>query len=169
MSRWPHNSKARAIAGAGMTWSRRPPARAGGRSKITQHSQVVPADGAGARSKAAPSVAHAGHGPTDIYSSETAGGMMAGEVRAPAISPDNAPLRRRHINSLVLEILRVDLPARWVPPLDVPQGDDGEPTRAIEHLCWDGCMFPNDVMEQPQTWNALLAAMMSVRSQHGWS
>ena len=60
--------------------------------------------------------------------------------------------------------------------LDIPhyagfwlRGDDGEPTRAIEHLCWDGCMFPNDVMEQPQTWNDILAAMMSVRSQHGWS
>ena len=23
------------------------------------------------------------------------------------------------------------------------RGDDGEPTRAFQHICWDGCMFPN--------------------------
>ena len=35
--------------------------------------------------------------------------------------------------------------------------DDGEPTRAIRHICWDGCMFPNAVMMEPQTWNGILA------------
>src|SRR3954464_4911358 len=25
------------------------------------------------------------------------------------------------------------------------------------HVCWDGCMFPNDVMMKPETWNGILA------------
>lgn len=49
------------------------------------------------------------------------------------------------------------------------RGDDGQPTRRIQHLCWDGCMFPNPVMEQAQTWNDILAAMIAVRDAHGWS
>jgi hypothetical protein len=40
--------------------------------------------------------------------------------------------------------------------------------RDIQHLCWDGCMFPNDVMEKPETWNEILAAMLDVRAAHGW-
>ena len=27
---------------------------------------------------------------------------------------------------------------------------DGQPTRAVQHICWDGCMFPNSVMLDPQ-------------------
>lgn len=80
---------------------------------------------AGRRSKVALSVAHAGHGPHDSYYFENASEMIAGRVRAPAISLDNPPLLRRHINSLILEILRVDLPERWVPQLDFDGGDDG--------------------------------------------
>lgn len=49
------------------------------------------------------------------------------------------------------------------------RGDDGQPTRAVQHLCWDGCMFPNSVMEDPQTWNDILGAMIAVRDAHGWS
>lgn len=49
------------------------------------------------------------------------------------------------------------------------RGDDGQPTRAVQHLCWDGCMFPNKVMEDPQTWNDILGAMIAVRDAHGWS
>jgi len=44
----------------------------------------------------------------------------------------------------------------------------GEPTKKIRHLCWDGCMFPNDVMMKPDTWNAILRAMIAVREAHGW-
>jgi hypothetical protein len=44
----------------------------------------------------------------------------------------------------------------------------GKPTRAIRHICWDGCMFPNSVMRQPQTWNDVLRAMVDVRDAHGW-
>ena len=34
--------------------------------------------------------------------------------------------------------------------------------RGIKHICWDGCMFPNDVLEQAQTWDHVLQAMISV-------
>ena len=85
---------------------------------------------AGRRSKVALSVAHAGHGPHDSYYFANPGDMIAGQVRAPAISLDNAPLLKRHINSLILEILRIDLPERWVPPLDVDDWNGGEPAIA---------------------------------------
>jgi sugar phosphate isomerase/epimerase len=49
------------------------------------------------------------------------------------------------------------------------RGEDGQPTGAVQHLCWDGCMFPNSVMEDPQTWNDILGAMIAVRDAHGWS
>lgn len=44
----------------------------------------------------------------------------------------------------------------------------GELTKAFKHICWDGCMFSNDIMTQPKTWNDILAAMIKVREQHGW-
>jgi len=47
--------------------------------------------------------------------------------------------------------------------------DDGRVTRQIPHLCWDGCMFPNEVMMRPETWNRILAAMVAVRDAHGWN
>jgi len=46
--------------------------------------------------------------------------------------------------------------------------DKGELTRKMRHICWDGCMFPNDVMEQQATWNKILGAMLKVREAHGW-
>jgi len=46
--------------------------------------------------------------------------------------------------------------------------EDGELTKTCRHICWDGCMFPNDTMLNPETWNKVLAAMLSVREQHGW-
>ena len=45
--------------------------------------------------------------------------------------------------------------------------DAGSPTRAFEHICWDGCMFPNATMMDPQTWRDVLAAMIAVRNAHG--
>ena len=48
------------------------------------------------------------------------------------------------------------------------RGEDGKPTRAIRHLCWDGCMFTNEVMMKPETWNKILASMINVRAAHGW-
>lgn len=45
---------------------------------------------------------------------------------------------------------------------------DGTVTRAIRHICWDGCMFSNEQMTDPATWESILAAMIEVRKQHGW-
>jgi len=47
--------------------------------------------------------------------------------------------------------------------------EGGELTGRIRHLCWDGCMFPNETMMRPQTWNDILAAMLAVRDAHGWA
>ncbi|MGE5612601.1 MAG: sugar phosphate isomerase/epimerase family protein [Bacillota bacterium] len=48
------------------------------------------------------------------------------------------------------------------------RNERGKVIKTIRHLCWDGCMFPNEVMMKPQTWNDILAAMIKVRDQHGW-
>lgn len=48
------------------------------------------------------------------------------------------------------------------------RNEDGSPTKAFKHICWDGCMFPNQVLMQPQTWNDILSVMVKVRQQHGW-
>jgi sugar phosphate isomerase/epimerase len=45
----------------------------------------------------------------------------------------------------------------------------GEPLRVLQHICWDGCMFPNAVMLDPRTWNDVLAVMVAVRDAHGWN
>ncbi len=59
--------------------------------------------------------------------------------------------------------------------LDIPRhagywlrDETGKPTQAFRHICWDGCMFPNEVMLKPQTWNDILKAMVAVRDLHGW-
>ena len=49
------------------------------------------------------------------------------------------------------------------------RGADGQPTKAFQHICWDGCMFPNATMMQQQTWNDILATMIAVRNAHGWN
>jgi sugar phosphate isomerase/epimerase len=46
--------------------------------------------------------------------------------------------------------------------------DSGQPARAFQHICWDGCMFPNDTMMNPQTWRNVLSTMIAVRNAHGW-
>jgi sugar phosphate isomerase/epimerase len=46
---------------------------------------------------------------------------------------------------------------------------DGSPTRAYQHICWDGCMFPNSVMLSPKTWNDILGTLLAVRNAHGWN
>jgi sugar phosphate isomerase/epimerase len=46
--------------------------------------------------------------------------------------------------------------------------DQGNVTRSVRHICWDGCMFPNAVMTQQQTWNDVLGVMAAVRDAHGW-
>jgi len=49
------------------------------------------------------------------------------------------------------------------------RGERGEPTRNMQHICWDGCMFPNATMMQGQTWNDVLRLMVEVRAAHGWN
>ena len=48
------------------------------------------------------------------------------------------------------------------------RNESGELTKAFKHICWDGCMFPNEVMNRQQTWNDILATMIKVRQAHGW-
>jgi sugar phosphate isomerase/epimerase len=52
--------------------------------------------------------------------------------------------------------------AGWMEPLP------GRSTPAFQHICWDGCMFPNAVMLDQKIWNDVLAAMIAVRNAHGW-
>jgi sugar phosphate isomerase/epimerase len=75
-----------------------------------------------------------------------------------------------------------DKTGRHCPPLD-PNGkldivrdagawmrdDQGRPTRALAHICWDGCMFPNAMMTDPKTWTDVLRTMIAVRNAHGWN
>jgi sugar phosphate isomerase/epimerase len=59
--------------------------------------------------------------------------------------------------------------------LDIPhhagfwlRDDRGALTKNVQHICWDGCMFPNAMMMQPGTWRDVLSTMMAVRDAHGW-
>jgi sugar phosphate isomerase/epimerase len=45
---------------------------------------------------------------------------------------------------------------------------EGAADRGIKHICWDGCMFPNEMLETPGTWNTILDTMIKVRDTHGW-
>jgi sugar phosphate isomerase/epimerase len=45
----------------------------------------------------------------------------------------------------------------------------GEVTRQFQHICWDGCMFPNETMMKAGTWNDVLRLMADVREAHGWT
>jgi hypothetical protein len=49
------------------------------------------------------------------------------------------------------------------------RNEDGTPTRAYEHICWDGCMFPNATMTSSDTWVKILATLIQVRNAHGWN
>lgn len=46
---------------------------------------------------------------------------------------------------------------------------EGAAERGIKHICWDGCMFPNAMLETPSTWNTILKSMIDVRDAHGWN
>jgi sugar phosphate isomerase/epimerase len=45
----------------------------------------------------------------------------------------------------------------------------GQPTQKLQHICWDGCMFPNATMMEVGTWNDVLRLMADVRAAHGWN
>ena len=46
--------------------------------------------------------------------------------------------------------------------------EKGNLTKAFEHICWDGCMFPNEVMLKQETWDSILRTLVAVREAHGW-
>lgn len=41
--------------------------------------------------------------------------------------------------------------------------EEGKLRNGIQHICWDGCMFPNSMLESTDTWNAVLDKMIEVR------
>lgn len=45
---------------------------------------------------------------------------------------------------------------------------EGAAERGIKHICWDGCMFPNDVLANSNTWTTILESMIKVQNAHGW-
>lgn len=59
--------------------------------------------------------------------------------------------------------------------LDVPhhagfwlRDESGALTKRFKHICWDGCMFPNEVMMKQETWNSILSTLVAVQDAHGW-
>ena len=46
---------------------------------------------------------------------------------------------------------------------------EGAELRGVEHICWDGCMFPNEQLESPELWNTILKTMIDVRDAHNWN
>jgi len=46
---------------------------------------------------------------------------------------------------------------------------EGAAHRGIKHICWDGCMFPNKVLETQKTWNTILSTMIKVREAAGYT
>jgi sugar phosphate isomerase/epimerase len=47
--------------------------------------------------------------------------------------------------------------------------EKGTLEKKLRHICWDGCMFPNEVMTQQKTWTDVLGVMKAVRDAHGWA
>ncbi len=41
---------------------------------------------------------------------------------------------------------------------------DGKPRPEISHVCWDGCMFDNALLEQQSTWNTILETMLKLNA-----
>jgi len=39
---------------------------------------------------------------------------------------------------------------------------EGAAARGMKHICWDGCMFPNETLEHPGTWQTILETMLEV-------
>jgi hypothetical protein len=46
--------------------------------------------------------------------------------------------------------------------------ESGKLTKNFKHICWDGCMFSNEVMMKQQTWNDILETLLAVQDAHGW-
>ncbi|MEO0452835.1 MAG: TIM barrel protein [Verrucomicrobiota bacterium] len=41
--------------------------------------------------------------------------------------------------------------------------ENGKVRNNIQHLCWDGCMFPNATLESHETWDHILEVMLQVK------
>ncbi len=48
------------------------------------------------------------------------------------------------------------------PPRDSAYWLKDAASRGMKHICWDGCMFSNEVLETPSTWQHILEAMIRV-------
>jgi sugar phosphate isomerase/epimerase len=48
------------------------------------------------------------------------------------------------------------------------RNEQGDLLKNFQHICWDGCMFPNSVMRTPATCTSILSTMIAVRDAHGW-
>ncbi len=42
--------------------------------------------------------------------------------------------------------------------------EEGKIRNNIQHLCWDGCMFPNATLRDPATWTTILDVMLNIRN-----
>ena len=42
--------------------------------------------------------------------------------------------------------------------------ENGNVRNNIQHICWDGCMFPNAALEKPATWTKILDVMVQIQS-----
>ena len=40
--------------------------------------------------------------------------------------------------------------------------ENGAPREGIKHICWDGCMFPNQTLLKQETWNTILSTMQDI-------
>ena len=44
----------------------------------------------------------------------------------------------------------------WTDGGDFVKFSENEPAdHGLRHICWDGCMFPNAMLEQQQTWSTI--------------
>ncbi len=77
---------------------------------------------------------------------------------APAATTRPAATARRDDPSGKLDIVKCS--GYWL---------EGAAERGIKHICWDGCMFPNAMLEEQKTWNTILGKMIQVRDAAGWN
>ena len=62
--------------------------------------------------------------------------------------------------TLLKEVGKLNIPVdagHWL------RNGDGTLTKKIRHICWDGCMFPNETLESEKTWENVLDLMIKVR------
>ena len=112
------------------------------------------------------------------YSDAEFGAGLQEDDRRPAPLDDRFPRRpeRRHASTAPAATTKPAATARPTTPTASSTSSNAPATgsktpasRGIQHICWDGCMFPNAMLENQQTWNTILGAMIKVRDAHGWN